>query len=103
MNVKAVNAMLSGLHVEDDGRPEFGDRRMDGHGPAQGIDRGAGIHHVEDAVDRFVAARSEDGGAEALSTVGIRDALHDAARVALLDGASDPPPGALHPPEVLSR
>src|SRR3546814_7220073 len=102
MNVKAVNAMLSGLHVEDDGRPEFGDRRMDVNGPAQAIDRGAGIHHVENAVDRFVAARSEDGCAEDLSTVGISDDLHESARVALLDGAADTRHRALAHQDVLA-
>ncbi len=33
----------------------------------------AGIHHVEDAMDRLVAARAEDGGAQDALRLGVDD------------------------------
>ena len=51
--------------------------------------RRAGVHHVEDAVDRFVALDAQDGGAEDLLGVRVDDDLHEAERLAFLDGAAD--------------
>ena len=53
-------------HVAEHRRDQLGDRRVDGHGA---LERGVGracVHHVEDAVDRLVAAGAEDRGAEDL-------------------------------------
>ncbi len=40
---------------------------MDGHGALKHVVRHAGVHHVDHAVNGFVAAGAEDGGAENLS------------------------------------
>ena len=49
---------------------------------------GACVHHVENAVDGFVAAGAENGGAQDLTGLGIHDGLHQPLRLALFDGAA---------------
>src|ERR1700733_5345959 len=48
------------------------------------------IHDVEYAVDRFVAADAEYGRAEDLAAVRIHHDLHEALRLAFLDGTAHP-------------
>src|SRR5467141_3094582 len=60
---------LQRFQVAEDGWQEFGDGGVDMHCALDGGVRGAGVHGVEDAVDGFVAAGSEDGGAEDLFCV----------------------------------
>src|SRR5260221_13534392 len=57
-------------------------------GLLQGRIRDAGVHHVEDAVDRLVAAGAQDGGAEDLRRLRVDDHLHESLRLVLLDSAS---------------
>jgi hypothetical protein len=78
-----------GLQVEEERGKQLGDRRMDRHGPAQGRPWLIGVHDVENAVDRLVAAGAEDGRAEDALRVGVDDDLHETAGLALLDGAAD--------------
>ena len=47
-----------------------------------------GVHQVEDRVDDLIAADAEDGGAEELLGLGIDQHLHEALRLALLEGAA---------------
>ena len=51
--------------------------------------RRAGVHDVEDAVDRLVALDAENGGAENLLRVSVDDDFHEAERFVSLDGATD--------------
>ena len=62
---------------------------MDRHRALQHGVGHARIHHVEDAVDRLVAAGAEDGRAEDLARLGIDDDLHEPLRLAFLDRAAD--------------
>src|SRR3546814_19110199 len=69
---------------------------MDRHRALQLRGGGAHAHHVDDAVDGFVAVGSEDRGAEARIRFGIDDDLHESLRLALLPRAPDP----LHRPRA---
>src|SRR5688572_5700477 len=62
---------------------------MDGYGALERSVGCAGIHHVEHAVDRLVAAGSQDRGAEDLVRLSVHDDLHEPLRLALLDGTGD--------------
>ena len=63
-----VRATLSGrLQLAEQRRNQLRDGRVDRHGPLQRRIGHAGVHHVEDAVDRLVAAGAEDRGAEDLA------------------------------------
>src|SRR5947207_14490416 len=77
------------LQFAEHRRDELGDRRMDRHRTLQHRIRRAGIHHVDDAVDRLVTASPENRGAEDLPRFGIDDDLHQALRLAFLDRAPD--------------
>ena len=50
-------------------RDELGDRRMNVHGPLQNGVWRLGIHDVQDAVNRLVAARTENRRAQDLLTL----------------------------------
>src|SRR3546814_3081198 len=73
---------------------------MDRHRALQLRGGGAHAHHVDDAVDGFVAVGSEDRGAEDRLRSGIDDDLHESLRLVLLHRAPDPPhrPLAHHVP-----
>ncbi len=62
---------------------------MDVHGSLEGGVGRAGVHDVEDAVDGFVSANSEDGGAEDFFGFGVGQDLHEALGLAFFDGAAD--------------
>src|SRR5690349_9373053 len=49
----------SWLQIAEDRRDQFRDGRVDRHRPLQGRVIRAGVHHVEDAVNRLVAAGPE--------------------------------------------
>jgi hypothetical protein len=60
---------------------------MDRDCPLEGRIRGAGVHHVEDAVDRLVAASAQDGCAEDFRRLRVHHHLHESLRLILLDSA----------------
>ena len=60
---------------------------MNVHGVAEEGSGFAGVHGGEDAVDGFVSADAEDGGAEDLFGFGVGEDFHEAAGFALFDGA----------------
>src|SRR4249919_2615826 len=84
-----------GLEVEEQCWKELGDRRMDGYRPAQDVQRDVRVHDVDHAVDRFIAPGAENRGTEDLPRLRIGDDLHEALRLALLDGAADAGHGTL--------
>jgi hypothetical protein len=57
--------------------------------------RGFRAHHVENAMDGFVAAGSENRSAEDALGFGVDHDLHEALRFAFLDRAADAGHGAL--------
>ena len=63
--------------------------RMYRHSPAQRLDGLICAHQVQDAVNRLIAAGSEDRGAQDSLRIGIRHDLHETLRLAFLDGATD--------------
>ena len=62
---------------------------MDVHGALDEGVGGAGVHGVDDAVDGFVAAGSEDGGAEDLFCGCVDEDFAEAFGLALFYGARD--------------
>ncbi len=80
--------------VAEDGGEEFGNGGVDVYGALDVGVGGAGVHGVDDAVDGFVAAGSEDGGAEDLFCVGVDEDFDEAFGFALFDGACDSGHGA---------
>src|SRR5262249_36204010 len=64
--------------------------RMDVHGALQGRVGSIRVHGIEDRMDRLVAARAEDRGAEDAPGVGVDQHLHEAESLALLDRAAYP-------------
>src|SRR5437016_3811234 len=87
--INALGRLPNRLQFAEHRRDELGDRRMDRHGTLQHRIRRAGIHHVDDAVDRLVTASPEDRGSEDLPRLGIDDDLHKPLRLAFLDRAPD--------------
>ena len=72
-----------------DRRNELGDRRVYVH---RALENGVGrlrVHRIQHAVDHFVAAGPEHGGAKNLAGVRVDDNFHQAGRLAFLDRASD--------------
>ena len=67
---------------------------MDVYGTLDGREGGLGIHGVDDAVDGFVAAGAEDGGAEDLFCTRVDEDFDEAFGLALFDGAGDACHGA---------
>src|SRR6516162_3965265 len=68
--------------------------------------RGFGIHQIEDRVDRLVASRTEQRGAEDLFAVAIDENAHKALRLALFDGAGNArhrPLAGQYPPPTVAR
>src|SRR6516165_7435937 len=68
--------------------------------------RGFGIHQIEDRVDRLVASRTEQRGAEDLFAVAIDENPHKALRLTLFDGAGNArhrPLAGQHPPPTVTR
>ena len=62
---------------------------MDVDGAEQRLDRGAGVHQVEDGMDRLVAFDAEERRAEDLAAVGVGQHLEKALRLAALHRAAD--------------
>ena len=60
------------LHLAQHRRDQLGDRGVDGHGAHVRVDRGARVHHVDDAVDGLVAAHAQDGRAQDLTRLARR-------------------------------
>src|SRR5215207_2440806 len=81
---------LRGLHLTQHRRNELGHSRMDRHGALERDVGYARIDHVENAVNGFIAAGSQDRGAQDLVRLGVDDDLHKPFRLALLDRAADP-------------
>src|SRR6516165_1632165 len=68
--------------------------------------RGFGIHQIEDRVDRLVASRTEQRGAEDLFAVAIDENAHKALRLALFDGTGNArhrPLAGQHAPPAVAR
>ena len=59
------------------------------HGTLQGRIGRFGVHDVENPVDRFIAARSQDRGTEDQLTVGVDDDFHEASCFTFLDRTSN--------------
>lgn len=63
---------------------------MDRHGTNDRVDRGLGVHQIQNAVHDLVTGRSQDRGAQYLSRLGVDQHLHETLCLAFLDRASDP-------------
>src|SRR5260370_975059 len=71
------------LELAQHGRDQLGHGRVDVHGSLQHGIGDLGGHHVEDAVNGFVAAGAQDGGAEDLLRIGVDQHLDEAHGLAL--------------------
>src|SRR5438034_4914735 len=80
---------IDGPHFAQHRRDQLGNRRVDWHGTLQDGARDVGIHHVEDAVNGFVATGAKDGPAEDALRLRVDDYLHEPLRFVLLDGPCD--------------
>jgi len=67
---------------------------VDVYGPGDVGVGGLGVHGIEEAVDGFVAAYSEEGGAEDLVGFGVYEGLHESEAFAFFEGAVDARHGA---------
>jgi len=61
-----VQVILERLQFAEDGGNQFTHRRMNVHGALQHSVRSTRIHHVQDTVDRLIAAGTENGSSQDL-------------------------------------
>src|SRR5262245_53767508 len=73
---------LQRLQLAEHRRDQLGDRGVDVDGVGDRRVRRAGVHHVDDAMDRLVGFDAQQGGADDLLRFAVDQHFHEALRLA---------------------